>query len=132
MTLEEAYSRCSPGLRYRLQKSVELLRKAEKLALRYDAENGFNLAFSGGKDSQALYHVAQLAGVKFKAFFSPTTIDPPQVIRFIRKQYPDVQFRKVKMSIYQMALRKGIFPTKKLRWCCMEFKEMSGGGGRLY
>lgn len=128
MTLEEAYSRCSPGLRYRLQKSVELLRRAERLAFRYDAENGFYLAFSGGKDSQALYHVAKLAGVKFKAYFSPTTVDPPQVIRFIRKAYPDVQFEKVEMSIYQMAIKKRILPTKKIRWCCAEFKEKGGAG----
>lgn len=128
MTLEDAYSRCSLGLRYRLQKSVELIRRAERLALQYDAKNGFHLAFSGGKDSQALYHVAELAGVKFTAHFNPTTIDPPQVIRFIRRQYPDVQFEKPEMSIYQMAIKKRIFPTRRFRWCCAEFKERYGAG----
>ena len=46
----------------KLQHSIELLRKAEKLALKYDANDGFFLAFSGGKDSQALYHVAKWGG----------------------------------------------------------------------
>lgn len=46
--------------------SIALLRKAESMALRLDPENGFYLAFSGGKDSQALYHIAQMAGVIFK------------------------------------------------------------------
>lgn len=50
------------GFDKRLQHSIELLQKAEKLALRYDATDGFFLAFSGGKDSQALYHVAVLGG----------------------------------------------------------------------
>ena len=61
----------------KLEYSINLLRKSEALALRYDPDAGFCLAFSGGKDSQALYHVAQMAGVKFHAFFSPTSIDPP-------------------------------------------------------
>lgn len=128
MTYDEAIQRSSPRLRVCLQRSVEILRRAEIIATRYDAENGFWLGFSGGKDSQALYHVAVLAGVKFKAHFSPTTVDPPQVIRFIRKQYPDVEFGKVTQSIYQMAVKKKILPTRTLRWCCAEFKEKGGAG----
>lgn len=45
--------------------SIALMRKAEKLALEYDPVVGFYLAFSGGKDSQAIYHLAQMANVKF-------------------------------------------------------------------
>lgn len=112
----------------KIQRSIDLIRKAEKLANMYDPENGFFLAFSGGKDSQALYHIAQMAGVKFKAHFSPTTVDPPQVIRFIRKYYPDVVFEKVTKSIYDVAVEKGILPTQKVRWCCAEFKENAGAG----
>ena len=71
--------------------SIALLRKAESMALLLDPENGFYLAFSGGKDSQALYHIAQMAGVKFKAHMNLTSVDPPEVIRFVRRQYPDVE-----------------------------------------
>lgn len=81
--------------------SIALLRKAESMALRLDPENGFYLAFSGGKDSQALYHIAQMAGVKFKAHMNLTSVDPPEVIRFVRRQYPDVELIKPKMSIYE-------------------------------
>lgn len=42
------------------------MQKAERLALSMNDE-GFWLAFSGGKDSQVLYHLALMAGVKFKA-----------------------------------------------------------------
>lgn len=128
ITYEEALAKARPGLRYRIEESVALLRKGERLALRYNAEDGYFLAFSGGKDSQALYHVAQLAGVKFKAHFSPTTVDPPQLIRFIRHNYPDVEFGKVDKSIYQVAKEMGMVPTMKLRWCCAKFKESSGAG----
>lgn len=128
LTLEQALEKARPGLRYKMEQSVALLRKAEKLALRYDPEDGFWTAFSGGKDSQALYHIVELAGVKFKGHFSPTTVDPPQIIRFIRKNYPEVEFGKVTKSMFQMAKEKGIVPTQKLRWCCAEFKEQAGAG----
>lgn len=128
MTYNEAIAKARPGLRYRIEQSVALLRKAERLALKYDPKDGFWLAFSGGKDSQALYHIAEIAGVKFKAHFSPTTVDPPQLIRFIRKQYPDVEFGKVEKSMYEMAKEKGMPPTRRLRWCCAEFKESAGAG----
>lgn len=121
-------SKVSRPLARKLEHSVELLRKSEKMALRLDHENGFYLAFSGGKDSQCLYHVAKLAGVRFKAHMNLTSIDPPEVIRFVKTQYPDVEFIKPRMSIYEMAKKKHILPTRTLRWCCAEFKETSGVG----
>lgn len=108
--------------------SIALLRKCEPMALDYDPADGFYLAFSGGKDSQALYHIAKMAGVKFKAHMNLTSVDPPEVIRFVKRNYPDVELIKPKMSIYNMALKKHIFPTQILRWCCAEYKEMSGAG----
>lgn len=116
------------SLKQKIEYSIDLLRKSEKMAIRLDPENGFYLAFSGGKDSQALYHIAQMAGVKFKAHMNLTSVDPPEVIRFVKKQYPDVELIKPKTSIYDMALKKHILPTMRLRWCCAEFKEMSGAG----
>ena len=115
-------------LQRKVEYSIELLRKCEDMALRMDAENGFYLAFSGGKDSQALYHIAKLAGVKFKAHMNLTSVDPPEVIRFVKQNYPDVELIKPKMSIYDMAKKKGMLPTRMIRWCCAEFKEMSGAG----
>lgn len=95
-------------LQRKIDYSINLLRKAEDMALRLDPENGFYLAFSGGKDSQVLYHIAQMAGVKFKAHMNLTSVDPPQVIRFVKRNYQDVDLIKPKMSIYEMAL-KNIF-----------------------
>ena len=128
MNLEQALEKASPMLRERMKHSIEVIKKAEKLSLLYDDENGFFLAFSGGKDSQALYHITQLAGVKFKAHFSPTTVDPPQLIKFIKKHYPDCEFGKVDKNIYDTAVEMGILPTQKVRWCCAKFKEMAGAG----
>ena len=108
--------------------STALLRKAEATALRLDPEGGFWLAFSGGKDSQCLYHIAQEAGVKFRAHMSLTSIDPPEVIRFVRGNYPEVEMIRPRMSIYDMAKKKGCLPTMRARWCCAEYKETGGAG----
>ena len=121
-------SKASRPLARKIEHSVELLRKSEKMALRLDPDDGFYLAFSGGKDSQCLYHVAKLAGVRFNAHMNLTSVDPPEVIRFVKTQYPDVELIKPRMSIYEMAKKKHILPTRTLRWCCVEFKETSGVG----
>lgn len=128
ITLSEALDRASSRLRKKMLHSVELLQKAEKIALSYDAEQGYYLAFSGGKDSQALYHMAQLAGVKFQGHMNLTSVDPPEVIRFVKKNYPEVELIKPKKSIFQIAIERKILPTMRVRWCCEEYKEMAGAG----
>lgn len=128
ITLEEALSRASIRLQKKLAYSVELLQKAAPIATAYDSRGGYFLAFSGGKDSQALYHVAQLAGVPFEGHMNLTSVDPPEVIRFVKTHYPEVQLTKPKDSIYHIAVQKQLLPTKKVRWCCNEYKEMAGAG----
>ena len=124
--LQTYLGRAKSGLRAKIEYSIELCRKAAKIAPMYDDDGYLWLGFSGGKDSQAMYHIAQLSGVKFKAFFSPTSVDPPEVIRFIRKNYPEVEFTPIKKSIYSEFLKRKCLPSMKMRWCCAEFKEKGG------
>ena len=129
ITLEQALSKASNGLQKKIMYSIDLLKKAENIALAYGGgDKGYYLAFSGGKDSQALYHIAELAGVKFDAHMNLTSVDPPEVIRFVKKSYPEVDLIKPKKSIYQLAVEKKILPTMRVRWCCAEYKELSGAG----
>lgn len=58
-------------LNEKIEYSISLLRKSEKMALRMDPENGFYLAFSGGKDSQALYHLAVQGGGEIQGSHEP-------------------------------------------------------------
>lgn len=128
ITLDQALARASVSLRKKMEHSVELLRKAERIALNYDQEEGYYLAFSGGKDSQALYHIAQLAGVRFQGHMNLTSVDPPEVIRFVKRNYPEVELIKPRKSIFQHAVEKQILPTMRVRWCCAEYKETAGAG----
>lgn len=127
-TLEEVLPKFGVALQEKILHSVELIRKAEKLALAYDPENGYYNTFSGGKDSQCLYHIVKLAGVKHKTHMNLTSVDPPEVIRFVKTQYPDVDLIKPEKSIYQYAVDMKILPTMRVRWCCAKFKESAGAG----
>lgn len=109
----------------KVKHSIELIRKAEKLALTYN-DFGFHLAFSGGKDSQVIYELAKMAGVKFKPVMSITTIDPPQLMRFIRENYPDVCFIRPEINFYDLIVKKKALPTRKMRFCCEYLKEQAG------
>lgn len=109
----------------RLQHSIELLQKSEAMALRY-YDKGFYLAFSGGKDSQALYYVAKMAGVKFETHYSLTTLDPPELVHFIRREFPDVIIDRPSLTFAKLCLKKKALPTMLKRFCCAELKETKG------
>ena len=94
----------------------------------YDPDEGFYNTFSGGKDSQALFHIVKMAGVKFQTHMSLTSVDPGDVIRFVKTEYPSVVRHKPKMSIFQKAVERKILPTMRIRWCCADFKESAGAG----
>lgn len=127
-TMEDCRQRLSKQLMKKLEYSVELLQKAQKIATTYDPTDGYFLAFSGGKDSQCLWHVAKLARVPFVAHFSPTTVDPPDLMRFIHKQYPRTVWEKVEKSMYTRARERANLPSMQIRWCCSDFKEGAGAG----
>lgn len=70
-------------LESKIQASVERLKA-------FEPADGYLLAFSGGKDSVVLKALADMAGVKYTAEYRVTGIDPPELVRFIRKYHPDV------------------------------------------
>lgn len=114
-------------LALKIEKSINLLQKTEKLALEMDKE-GFHLAFSGGKDSIVLYAIAKMAGVKFHAEMQVTTIDPPELMRFIREHYPDVNLNRPKINFYKLIEKKKMLPLRMARYCCAYLKEEAGSG----
>ena len=102
----------------------------------FEPKEGYWLAFSGGKDSQCIYHLAKMAGVEFEAHFSVTTVDPPELMKFIRSNYPDVIWdypvddNGRRISMYRLIAENTFPPTRTTRYCCRAFKE-SHGNGRL-
>jgi len=112
-------------LQDKINYSINLIQKCEKLALQYSPD-GFHIAFSGGKDSQVIYELAKMAGVKFKSYFYKTSIDPKELLVFIKENYPEVVLIKPQKTMFQLILEKKIFPTRRIRYCCEYLKERKG------
>lgn len=118
-------SRCYSLLSFKINHSIDIIKKAEQMALKYN-DFGFHVAFSGGKDSQVIYELCKMAGVKFKAFFYKTSVDPQELLSFIRENYPAVEWIKPKMTMYQLIYKKGMLPLRQCRFCCEYLKERNG------
>lgn len=110
-----------------IETAIGKIRRMESTALRY-SEKGFVVAFSGGKDSQVVLCLAEMADVKFEAIYKLTTIDPPDNVLFIRHRYPNVQIIRPKLTFSQLVAKKGCLPTRHKRYCCAELKENYGAG----
>lgn len=110
----------------------QLTNRAIKLLRDNEPQEGYYLAFSGGKDSCVIKELARMAGVKFDAHYASTTIDPPELVRFIKQHHPDVtwMFSKHGNMMHRVATRASPPPTRMARWCCAEYKE-TGGHGRV-
>ena len=115
------------SFRSKLAKSVELLQRASTLSLSM-SDKGYYLAFSGGKDSLALYYVAKLAKVAFESHYSLTTLDPPELVRFIKSQFPDVIIDRPEISFLNLCIKKKALPLRRMRFCCAVLKEQGGAG----
>lgn len=111
----------------KIEKAIETIQKAESLALKYQ-DYGFHLAFSGGKDSQVIYELCKMAKVKFRPVMQVTTLDPPELMKFVRKNYSDVILERPEINFYDLIIKYKSLPTMIQRYCCKELKEQSGGG----
>ena len=81
------------------------------------------LRFSGGKDSVVLKWLFDQAGIPYQARFSRTSVDPPELLRFISKYHSDVIEEQPRISMFHLIIKKGFPPTRVCRYCCSEYKE---------
>lgn len=115
------------ALQEKIEHSLALIRKAERLALSMKPDHGFHVGFSGGKDSQVLLELVKMAGVKYYAEYSVTGNDPPENVRFIREKYPEVHLYHPEKKFIQLIATNGL-PIRQHRYCCALLKEGRGEG----
>lgn len=99
-----------------LQKKVN---RAIKLLQSIKADE-IELSYSGGKDSDVILELAKMAGIKFRAIYKNTTIDPPYTISHVKSKGVDIV--RPKKSFFDL-IRKSGFPTRRARFCCQHLKE---------
>ena len=112
----------------------------------------YYLCYSGGKDSDCIRILADLAGVNYEIHNNHTTVDAPETVYYIRSvmekygepwmdhdpidghkryRYGDKAFIDMPIkSMWQLIEEKPFPPTKIFRYCCSELKE-KGGKGRV-
>ena len=124
-------------LQEKVKKSIERLKA-------FEPPEGYYLAFSGGKDSVVCKALLDMAGVKYDATYRVTSVDPPELVRFIKTVHPDVVrevprypdgYKNPKLAgkpitMWNLIPEKLFPPTRLVRYCCAALKE-SGGDGRI-
>ena len=97
----------------------------------FEPPEGYYLAFSGGKDSVTVKALADMAGVKYDAHYTVTSVDPPELVRFV-KSFPDVHFdfptdeNGRVITMWNLIPTKKMPPTRIVRYCCSALKESRG------
>lgn len=98
------------------------------------------VTYSGGKDSDTVLRLAQIAKIPFEVQHSHTTADAPETVYHVRDKFRELELAGVKCEIdyhtqpdgtrttmWNLIPRKLIPPTRLVRYCCAELKE---GGGK--
>lgn len=101
-----------------LKKKVELAVKLIQLA---GADGDvIEIAYSGGKDSDVILELTKMAGIKYRAIYKNTTIDPPGTLKHVKEAGAEIL--KPKKTFFDLVREKGA-PNRFVRFCCKELKE---------
>ena len=101
-------------LEKKVERALWLLRTAGA-----DTDEPIEISYSGGKDSDVILELARMAGIKYRAIYKNTTIDPPGTIKHCINNGVEVIRRK---SFAEVIQAKG-FPNLLRRFCCQQIKE---------
>ena len=118
----------------KIAKSIEAFKTAEKITKEF-YNRPLVVTYSGGKDSDVLLDLALKSGVEFEVSHSVTTVDAPQTNKHVNEVFARLkeqgitaykrlpQFKGEPINMFDLIVKKGIPPTRLVRYCCSVFKE---------
>ena len=107
----------------KVQIAIERLRE-------HEPPEGYYVCFSGGKDSTVMYDLVKKSGVKYDVHYTIMTVEPPELLKFVRENYPEVEMIEPPVSMFDLIEKHGMPPLRRFRFCTFELK-MTKGGGRV-
>ena len=119
---------------YNLFGKIDKVQMAIDRLKAFEPEEGYIVADSGGKDSTCIVALAKMAGVKHQAVYNVTTVDPPELVRFVKTKHPDTRMEISHdkdgnaLSMWNLIPTYKIPPTRKIRYCCEALKESQNKG----
>lgn len=124
------------------QKSIRRFQMYSGVSLRL-TKRPLVLAYSGGKDSDLLLHLAQKAGIPFEVLHNLTTADAPETIYHVKDTFRRLEQKGIAcdidrhiqpdgtaLTMWNLIPKKLMPPTRLVRYCCEKLKE-GGGKGRV-
>lgn len=102
-------------LEKKVRQSVSLIQKAV-------GDKVVEVAYSGGKDSDVILELTKMAGVKYRAIYKNTTIDPVGTVKHCKEKGCEIVRPKNGVTFFKLVEKKG-FPNRRMRFCCERLKE---------
>lgn len=120
----------------KVERAIELLRMYQPkegvfTSISGGHERPYYGCFSGGKDSCVIKEICRIGGINVVWHYNVTTLDPPELVRFIKKYHTDVVIDRAIMPFFDLAIKKKGFPTRSRAWCCEYYKERKSPDGSV-
>ena len=93
---------------------------AIKLLRSIPQDGPIEISYSGGKDSDVILRLAQMAGIPHEAIYKQTSIDPPGTTAHAKEMGATIIRPK---KTYLQIIRENGLPSRFSRFCCKYLKE---------
>jgi phosphoadenylyl-sulfate reductase (thioredoxin) len=121
--LENRITQCNSRIfnKFRVKQAKEIIKEANEIF-----SGKLPLAFSGGKDSLVILHMALDINPDIPVIYNNTTVEFPETLQYVNQLKEEwsinLHMTKNDCSFFQATKEKG-WATHENRWCCKPFKE---------
>jgi phosphoadenosine phosphosulfate reductase len=121
--LEKNIQECNKRIFYdfKVKQAKEIIEAANKIF-----SSQIPIAFSGGKDSLVVLHIAMQVNYEITVIYNNTTVEFPETLDYVRRLQKDWGFKlyvtRNKTPFFKAVKEKG-WATHEDRWCCKPYKD---------